>query len=221
MTASFVPLDFERVAPDVSVADGRAFLARLARRRSVRDFAPDPVPRECIDLAIRAAGSAPSGAHRQPWRFVVVDDPALKREIREAAEREEHENYERRFPQEWLDALARLGTDWRKPFLETAPWLVVVFKEVHGRDEWGRRITNYYVNESVGIACGLFIAAVHMMGLATLTHTPSPMGFLRDILGRPKNETPFVLIPVGYPAPGAKVPELERKPLDEIRLEVR
>ena len=216
MTASFVPLDFRRVAPDASVADGRAFLAQLARRRSVRDFSPDRVPRECVELAIRAAGSAPSGAHRQPWRFVVVDDPGLKRAIREAAEQEERENYGRRFPQEWLDALARLGTDWRKPFLETAPWLVIVFKESHGLDERGRKITNYYVNESVGIACGLFIAAVHLMGLATLTHTPSPMGFLSELLHRPANEKPYMLFPVGYPADEAMVPDLERKSLAEL-----
>lgn len=216
MPPTFVPLDFPRVPPERSVTDGRAFLERLARRRSVREFAPDPPPRACIELAIRAAASAPSGAHRQPWRFVIVDDPDLKRQIRAAAEHEERENYEHRFPPEWLEALARLGTDWRKPFLETAPYLVVVFKENYGVGDGGRKITNYYVNESVGIACGFFIAAVHMMGLVTLTHTPSPMGFLSELLRRPPNEKPYILFPVGYPAADAAVPDLTRKPLEEL-----
>ena len=154
----------------------------------MRNFSSDPVPRECIDFAIRAAGTAPSGAHRQPWKFVVVDNPALKRDIRIAAEEEEKESYENRFPQEWRDALAPLGTDWHKPFIEMVPYIVVVFKESSGRDEQGRRITNYYVNESVGIACGLFITALHAMGLATLTHTPNPMGCLSRLLKRPENE---------------------------------
>ena len=212
----FVDLVFERVSPEQSVERGRRFYELMNRRRSVRDFSTDPVPRECIDLAIRAAGTAPSGAHRQPWKFVVIDDPALKREIRIAAEQEEKESYEHRFPQEWLDALAPLGTDWRKSFIETVPYVVVVFKEASGRDDRGRRITNYYVNESVGIACGLFIAALHAMGLATLTHTPNPMGFLSRLLKRPSNEKPYILFPVGYPAPDAKVPDLTRKPLSDL-----
>lgn len=216
MTPSFVPLTFERADSATSLAEGRAFVERLVRRRSVRDFSPDPVPRECVELAIRAAGSAPSGAHRQPWHFVVVDDPGLKHRIREAAEEEERENYEHRFPPEWLEALARLGTDWRKPFLEVAPWLVVVFKEIYGVDDTGGKVTNYYVNESVGIACGFFIAALHLMGLATLTHTPSPMGFLSALLERPVNEKPYILFPVGYPAPDATVPDLSRKSLEEL-----
>jgi iodotyrosine deiodinase len=211
-----VPLDFERQPEDAMLGAGRRFRALMARRRSVRDFAPDPVPRECIELAIRTASSAPSGAHRQPWRFVVIDDPALKRDIREAAEREERENYEHRFPEEWKEAVAPFGTDWHKPFLETAPYLVVVFKELHGVRSDGTKVTNYYVNESVGIACGLFIAALHTMGLATLTHTPSPMGFLSALLGRPANEKPYVVFPIGYPAAGAAVPNLRRKPLDEV-----
>jgi nitroreductase len=219
MTATnpaFGPLDFQRLPPEEMTARGQAFLARMWQRRSVREFAPDPVPRECIELALRTAMSAPSGAHRQPWRFVVVDDPALKRRIREAAEEEERENYQHRFPDEWKEALAPFGTDWRKPFLETVPYLVVVFRESHGVAPDGRRITNYYVSESVGIACGLFISALHVMGLATLTHTPNPMGFLSDLLGRPSNEKPYILFPVGYPAPDARVPAIERKTFEEI-----
>jgi nitroreductase len=213
---AFRPLDFQRLPPEEMAARGRAFLARMWERRSVREFDPDPVPRACIELAIRTAMSAPSGAHRQPWRFVVVDDSALKRQIREAAEREERENYQHRFPDEWKEALAPFGTDWRKPFLETVPYLVVVFRESHGLAPDGRRITNYYVSESVGIACGLFIAALHTMGLATLPHTPNPMGFLSDLLGRPSNEKPYILFPVGYPAPDARVPAIERKTLEEV-----
>jgi nitroreductase len=198
------------------VADARRFVEQLMRRRSVRTFDPEPPPRVCIELAIRAAASGPSGANRQPWQFVVVDDPDLKREIRVAAEREERENYEHRFPAEWLEALAPLGIDWHKEFLEVAPYLVVVFKELYGTNPDGRRITNYYVNESVGIACGLFIAALNAMGLVTLTHTPSPMGFLSSLLGRPSNEKPYILFPVGYPARGTTVPDLHRKRLSEV-----
>ena len=214
--ADFVPLSFERYADEEMLARGLAFERQMARRRSVREFSSDPVPRTCIETAIRIAASAPSGANRQPWRFVVVDDPELKRRIRVAAEDEERENYEHRFPQEWKDALAPLGTDWHKPFLESVPYLVVVFKETHGVDDAGGRITNYYVNESVGIACGLFIAALQMMGLATLTHTPNPMGFLSELLGRPSNEKPYILFPVGFPADDASVPDLPRKAFDEL-----
>lgn len=191
----------------------------MDRRRSVRHFAPDPVPREAVELALRTASTAPSGAHRQPWRFVVVDDPAVKREIREAAETEEYESYVGgRMPPEWLLALEPLGTGWRKPFLETAPYLVVVFAELYGVEEDGSKRKNYYVKESVGIACGLFVAAIHEMGLATLTHTPSPMRFLNEILGRPRNEKPFILFPVGYPAEGCEVPDLTRKGLDQVAI---
>ncbi len=196
---------------------GRDVLARMDSRRSVRQFSPDPVPRELIELAILAASTAPSGAHRQPWRFVAVSDPVMKQQIREAAEREERESYEGgRMPAEWLRAIAPLGTDWHKPYLETAPWLVVVFEEMYGFDAEGTRSKNYYVKESVGIACGLFITALHEMGLATLTHTPSPMDFLANILQRPENERPFILFPIGYPAADAQVPMIERKPLDEV-----
>lgn len=211
-----IALDWQELPAEESARRGREALASLHRRRSVRDFSPRPVPREWIELAVRAAATAPSGAHRQPWRFVAVSDPAVKREIRAAAEAEERESYEGRMSEEWLAALEPLGTDWRKPFLETAPWLVVVFAELWEQRPDGRRIKNYYVKESVGIACGLFVATLHAMGLATLTHTPSPMAFLNRILARPENEKPYILFPVGYPAPDARVPDLERKPLDAV-----
>jgi iodotyrosine deiodinase len=195
----------------------RAFHAAMEGRRSVRSFSPEPVPRELIEIAIRTASTAPSGAHRQPWKFVVVGDPGLKSQIRAAAETEEYESYiGGRMPAEWLEALAPLGTSWEKPFLETAPWLVVVFEELYGLDAEGRKRKNYYPKESVGIACGLFIAALHQMGLATLTHTPSPMAFLSRLLDRPVNEKPFILFPVGYPAPDAEVPDLKRKALEDV-----
>ncbi len=180
-------------------------------------FAPDPVPREAIELAIRAASTAPSGAHQQPWTFVAISDPAIKHRIRLAAEAEERESYEGgRMPKEWLAALEPIGTDWHKDFLDVVPWIVVLFEQVHGTFPDGSSKKHYYARESVGIACGLFISAIHRMGLATLTHTPSPMGFLREILGRPSNERPFVLLPVGYPAADAVVPDLHRKSLDDV-----
>jgi nitroreductase len=211
-----VPLDFQALPPEAMAARAEAFYDAMRRRRSVRAFSDRPVPRRLVELAIRTAGTAPSGAHRQPWRFVAVDDPALKRQIREAAEAEERENYRRRMSDEWLDALAPLGTDWQKPFLQVVPWVVVCFAESYGVNADGSKIKNYYVQESCGIACGLFIAALHRMGLATLTHTPSPMRFLGEILGRPANERPFILFPVGYPAEDATVPDLERKPLADL-----
>jgi nitroreductase len=184
----------------------------------VREISARPVPRSWIELAIRAAASAPSGANRQPWRFVAVADPELKRRIRDAAEAEERRSYEERMSAEWLAALEPLGTDWRKPFLETAPWLVAVFAELWEEGAGGARIRNYYVKESVGIACGFFIAAVHALGLVTLTHTPSPMAFLNGLLGRPANEKPYILFPVGYPAAGARVPAIRKKSLDEVSI---
>ncbi len=197
-------------------ARAKAFYDLMDARRSVRFFSDRPVSRKLIEMAIMTASTAPSGAHRQPWRFVAINDPALKHKIRVAAEEEEHESYHGRMSAEWLEALAPIGTDWHKPFLEIAPWLVVCFAETYGVDEQGEKVKNYYVQESCGIACGMFIAALHNMGLATLTHTPSPMRFLSDILKRPKNERPFILFPVGYPADDATVPDLQRKPLDEI-----
>ncbi len=213
----FVPYRPERLPAEEMLRRARALFIRMNARRSVRDFAPDPVPRELIELAIATASTAPSGAHRQPWRFVAVNDPLIKREIRVAAEAEERESYEGgRMPPDWREALAPLGTGWEKPFLETVPWIVVVFEEVHGIAADGTPRKNYYVKESVGIACGLFITALHEMGLATLTHTPSPMGFLSRILGRPANERPYILFPIGFPAPAAAVPDLRRKGLDEV-----
>lgn len=200
------------------IAAARQFLETALQRRTVRDFSSDPVPDEVIRLAIAAAASAPSGANMQPWKFVVVRDPELKRQIREAAEKEEYDNYHGRMPDEWLRALAPLQTDWHKEFLEIAPVLIVVFKEDYGVDAEGRHVTHYYVNESVGIACGFLLAALNAAGLATLTHTPSPMGFLRQILGRPKNEKAFLLIPAGYPADGCRVPDIRKKPLGEVMI---
>lgn len=226
-----IPLEFTRLDPAESQRRARAFLEEIRRRRTVRDFAPDPLPAGVLGDAIAAAATAPSGANKQPWRFVVVTEPATKRAIREAAEAEEREFYERRATAEWLADLAPLGTDWRKPFLETAPALIVVFSQDYDLQTGSRngftpapepdiRRKNYYVQESVGIAVGFLLAALHHAGLATLTHTPSPMGFLSRVLGRPVNERPFVLIPVGYPAPGAQVPDIHRKPLDEVLVRV-
>lgn len=198
------------------IARARDFADELALRRTVRDYAPTPVPRAVIEQCLRAAGTAPSGANQQPWRFVAVADAAIKRRIREAAEAEEREFYERRAPEEWLQALAALGTDADKPFLEVAPWLIAVFYERFGLDAQGVKHKRYYPHESVGIATGMLVAALHHAGLATLTHTPSPMGFLNGILGRPRNEMPYLLLVVGHPAPGCRVPDIERLPLDRI-----
>ena len=193
-----------------------SFLAEMDQRRSVRAFSPDAVPRRLIELAIRTASTAPSGAHQQPWTFVAVSDADTKRRIRMAAEAEERRSYEGRMSEEWLEALEPLGTDWQKPYLEIAPWLVILFEQVHGTFPDGSHRKHYYARESVGIAAGVFITAVHHMGLATLTHTPSPMGFLTTILERPRSERPFVLFPVGYPAADATVPDLRRKSLAEV-----
>jgi len=185
-------------------------------RRSVRDFSADPVPRAVVEQCLLAAGSAPSGANRQPWHFCVVGNPDIKRRIREGAEQEEREFYQRRAPDDWLAALAPLGTDDNKPFLQTAPYLIVIFAEKYGLDASGNKLKNYYVPESVGIATGVLINALHHAGLATLTHTPSPMKFLNRILGRPEREKPTMILVVGYPAPGTRVPDITRKTLDEI-----
>ncbi len=193
-----------------------AFDAEMQRRRTVRDYSDRPIPHGVIDHCLRAAGSAPSGANMQPWHFVVVSDPEIKRQIREAAEEEEREFYRERAPQEWLDALAPLGTDEHKPFLETAPCLIAIFVQRYGLTADARKFKHYYAQESVGIATGLLIAALHHAGLATLTHTPSPMGFLNEILERPETERPFLLLVTGYPAESATVPDIQRKPLDEI-----
>lgn len=189
-----------------------ALLSEMAARRSCRDFSDRPVDRRIIEQAIAIAHTAPSGANRKPWRFVVVDDPSLKREIRQAAEAEERESYDHRMTPDWLDALEPLGTNWEKPFLEIAPFLVVIFR-LDSQMVEGRMQRNYYPVESAGLAAGFFLMACHMLGLATLTHTPSPMNFLRDILGRPAHEKPYLLIPVGYPAPDCVVPDIVKKPL--------
>jgi iodotyrosine deiodinase len=222
MMEDFVPLVFERLEPEVQRECVQRFYRQMKTRRTVRDFSPEPVPFELIQLAIEAAGTAPSGANLQPWRFIVISNADIKRQIRLAAEAEERENYQRRFPDEWKHMLAPLGTDWHKPFLEIAPYLLIVFRIDYEDvptalpDGTARRRKHYYVMESVGIAVGMLLAALHQAGLATLTHTPNPMGFLNRILGRPKNEKPYLLIPVGYPAPDAKVPCITKKPLDEI-----
>ncbi len=192
----------------------RAFYEEMRRRRTVREFSDRPVATAVIEDCLRTAGTAPSGANMQPWHFVVVTDPALKRRIREAAEREERLFYQQRAPEEWLEVLAPLGTDWRKPFLETAPVLIAVFAQAYGLTSEGRRVKHYYVQESVGIATGMLIAALHHAGLACLTHTPSPMRFLNEILDRPPNERPFLLLVVGYPAPDVTVPDIDKKPLE-------
>jgi iodotyrosine deiodinase len=209
-------LEFERWPLDEMRARAASGYEELDRRRTTRDFSPDPVPRELIELAIRSAGTAPSGAHRQPWTFVAVSDPALKARIREATENEEHRTYTERMPDEWRQALAPLGTDWVKTHITDAPWVVVLFKHNYEILDDGSHAKNYYVSESVGICAGLFIVAVHHMGLATLTHTPNPMKFLGELLGRPRNETAVLLFPVGYPADDARVPKIERKSLSEI-----
>jgi nitroreductase len=193
-----------------------AFYRDVRRRRTVRDFSDRPVEREVIENCLRAAGTAPSGANLQPWHFVVVTDRAIKRRIREGAEQEEREFYRHRAPKEWLAALAPLGTSEEKPFLETAPYLIVVLTQSHGVLPGGRTIKHYYAMESVGIATGILITAVHHAGLVSLTHTPAPMGFLNEILGRPPNERPFLILVVGYPAEGATVPDIARKPLEDI-----
>jgi iodotyrosine deiodinase len=192
------------------------FLRDAQRRRTVREFSDRPVPRDIMEMCVLAAGTAPSGAHRQPWRFVVVSDPEIKRAIRMAAEEEEKEFYGGRAPDDWLEALALLGTDAEKPFLEHAPHLIVVFGESYRVRQDGEKSKNYYVAESVGIATGMLITAIHLAGLVSLTHTPSPMGFLNKILERPGNERPFLILVVGYPAPEASVPNLQRKSLEEI-----
>ncbi|MFN2104786.1 MAG: nitroreductase family protein [Candidatus Promineifilaceae bacterium] len=214
---NLIPLDgYQQYTDEEMIRRAQAFYDSMRRRRTVRDFSSRVVPREVIENCLRTAGSAPSGANMQPWHFVVVSDPDIKRAIREAAEEEERRFYSQRATPEWLEALAPLGTDEHKPFLETAPYLIVIFAQSYGVDEEGRRIRHYYVQESVGIATGLLIAAVHNAGLVSLTHTPSPMGFLNELLERPSNERPFLILVVGYPAKDARVPDISKKSLDEI-----
>jgi nitroreductase len=213
----FVPLSaYREYSPEEMQQRAASFRAEMQRRRTVRYFSNRPVAREIIEACLLAAGSAPSGANLQPWHFVVVTDPEIKRKIRAGAEEEEREFYNGRATQEWLDDLATLGTDEHKPFLEIAPYLIVIFAESYRILPEGRQGKNYYVAESVGIATGMLVAAIHHAGLVSLTHTPSPMGFLNDVLGRPKNEKPFLILVVGYPADDAVVPVIGKKTLEEI-----
>lgn len=208
--------EIERRCDEELIQRALEFFQMMQKRRTIRDFSDRPVPREVIENCLRAAGTAPSGANLQPWHFVAVNDPKVKHEIRVAAEAEEKEFYDHRAPKAWLDALAVLGTDWRKPFLETAPWLIAVFAQPFRVLQDGTRSPTYYPLESVGIAAGLLVTALHSCGLSTLTHTPSPMGFLNRILLRPSHEKPFVLLVAGHPAEGALVPDVARKSLEEI-----
>jgi len=213
----FIPLEnYQQYSEDEMMKKSQAFYQDIKRRRTIRDFSNRSVPREVIENCIKAAGTAPSGANLQPWHFVVVSNPLLKKEIRIAAEEEEKEFYSNRAPKEWLEVLEPLGTDKNKPFLETAPYLIAIFYKSYDLLPDGRQVKNYYAIESTGIATGVLITAIHNAGLASLTHTPSPMNFLNDILGRPKNERPFLLLVVGYPAPDAKVPDIKKKSLQEI-----
>lgn len=222
-SARFIPLNFERLTPEEQLRQSWMFLERMRSRRTVRHFSTEAVPFELIANAIATAASAPSGANQQPWTFAVISDPELKRQIRAAAEAEERASYESRMSEEWLAALAPLGTDWNKPHLEDAPYLIIVFAQAYG---WKtdpatgeqHKVKHYYVTESVGIAVGLLLASLHSAGLATLTHTPSPMGFLSEILNRPSNERAYVVIPVGYPAPDAEVPDISKKSLDDVMI---
>jgi iodotyrosine deiodinase len=211
-----IRLEYDRLDPAEALARSREFTETMEARRSVRLFSPEPVPRELIDNALTVAGTAPSGAHQQPWTFAVVTDPETKAKLREAAEKEERDFYERRATDEWKEAIEPIGTDWVKTHITDAPYVIVVFEQPWRPGPDGAKIKHYYVRESVGIAVGFLLAALQVSGLCALTHTPSPMGFLRELLDRPQNERPFILIPVGYPADDAVVPDLSRKPLDEI-----
>ncbi|MCZ6520218.1 MAG: nitroreductase family protein [Bacteroidetes bacterium] len=205
-------------SPDEVISRSHSYYEWLDSRRTVRDFSNKPIPKKIIDHLILSASTAPSGAHKQPWTFCVISDPQIKSKIKEAAEQEEYESYHGRMSPEWLKDLQPLGTDWHKPFLEIAPYLIVVFKRVYEIDEQGNKKNNYYVNESVGLACGFLLTAIHNAGLVALTHTPSPMNFLSKILNRPTNERPYLLIPVGYPTQDTFVPNINRKKLDEVMI---
>jgi nitroreductase len=214
-TNSFIPYQPLRYTENKMIARADDLYGLMDHRRTVREFSTRAIPAYLVEQIIRIAGTAPSGANKQPWTFCVISDPVIKKQIREAAEEEEKVNYDGRMSAEWLEDLAALGTDWQKPFLETAPCLIAVFRKSYELINGVKR-KNYYVQESVGIACGFLIAAIHQCGLVCLTHTPSPMNFLQEILQRPVNEKPFLLIPIGYPADEVSVPAIYRKPLDEI-----
>lgn len=213
---TFVEYTRDTYEPQEMIERSSTYFHWLDSRRTVRDYSDKPVPKEVIENIIKSASSAPSGAHKQPWTFCVVSNPELKEKIRIAAEEEEKESYSRRMSDEWLEDLEHLGTNWEKPFLEIAPYLIIVFKRAYDLDKNGKKNNNYYVNESVGLASGFLLTAIHNAGLVGLTHTPSPMAFLTKILGRPENERPFLLIPVGYPADETFVPELTRKTVEEV-----
>jgi iodotyrosine deiodinase len=212
---AFIPLSYDHLDEEEVVHRSLLYREQLDRRRSVRFYDDKDVPKSVIENIIMTASSAPSGAHKQPWTFCAVSDPVIKSKIREAAEKEEYENYHGRMSDDWLKDLEVFGTDWHKEFLTVAPWLIIVFKKAYNLED-GAKSKNYYVNESVGIACGFLISAIHQAGLVTLTHTPSPMNFLQDILGRPDNERPYLLLPVGYPKPGVTVPNIERRSADQV-----
>lgn len=212
----FIPYQKDTYDADEMIQRSLEFREWLDKRRTVRTFSDKPVPKEVIENIIMSASSAPSGAHKQPWTFCAISNPELKSIIRKAAEEEEHTNYHGRMSEEWLEDLKVFGTDWNKPFIDIAPWVIVIFRKIYDLNEEGKRTSNYYVTESVGIATGFFLTAIHQAGLVALTHTPSPMNFLAKILNRPKNEKPFLLIPVGYPAEDTQVPVLKRKELEEV-----
>ena len=214
-TKDFIPYKGITYPPTITGQRSEAFYEYMERRRSIREFSDKPVAKEVIENLIMTASSAPSGAHKQPWTFCAISNPAIKSKIRVAAEIEEKESYTNRMSEEWLADLKPFGTDWNKPFLEIAPWLIIVFKKAYDLEE-GVKSKNYYVNESVGIACGFLLSAIHNAGLVSLTHTPSPMNFLQKILNRPENERAYLVIPVGYPAEGVQVPNIERKPKEEV-----
>lgn len=213
--SEFIPYTYKAPSTAELKAKSKAYYELMNERRSLRMFSDKKVPLEVMQNVIKTAGTAPSGAHKQPWTFCLISNPQLKREIRKAAEKEEYESYHGRMSEQWLRDLEKFDTDWNKPYIETAPWIIVVFKKIFDLENEEKK-TNYYVNESVGIACGMLISAIHNAGLVTLTHTPSPMNFLSNILNRPGNERPFLLLPVGYPAENPMVPKLSRKSLDEI-----
>ena len=214
-STTFIPYKGITYPPDVALQRSQAFYQYMDKRRTVREFSDRPVAKELIEQLVMTASSAPSGAHKQPWTFCAISNPAIKSEIRKAAEQEEYESYNGRMSDEWLEALKPFGTDWRKPFLEIAPWLIIVFKKAYDLKD-GKKSKNYYVNESVGIAIGFLLAAIHNAGLVSLTHTPSPMNFLQKILNRPANERAYLLIPVGYPAEKVEVPAIDRKEKEDV-----
>ena len=217
MEEKFIPYKRKEITPQEQLAKSEEYFNWLDQRRTVRDFSDEPIDIKVIENIIKAASTAPSGAHKQPWTFCVVANPEMKKKIREAAEKEEYENYHGRMSERWLKDLETFATDWHKPFLETAPYLIIVCKRAYEVVD-GEKVNNYYVNESVGLATGMLLTAIHNAGLIALTHTPSPMNFLTKLLNRPENERPFLLIPVGYPLKDAQVPDIRRKPLEEVMI---